>query len=354
MQRLLWNVAAIASILSLTVTAQPGLASSDLKKLIATAESKALDKAAAKAEKKAQKAVEKAKQADKQAKKSSPSASAAQSTDTSSIEAAIAASGNAYSQAFAAGDASALASLWTPEGVYVSEDGNVTVGRDAIGKLFAKFFDVRKGAKIKVLEKSTTPVNETTVVERGVARLDGDANFFDTASRYVVVHRKVDGKWLMDNVVETPMPAESPKLEDLSWLAGTWSAKSDNSQVTLINKWRANNHFLVCAFEFKEGDQTRQDMMILTYDPAANGIVSWLFDSEGGYGKANWTRSGDRWFIEASRRQPDGSRLTAVNVITRDGSDKFSWRSTQRTLDGMPVTDTAAVNVTRVSATAQN
>lgn len=335
MHRLLWNIAAVASILSFTAGAQGSLAKTD-------------------ADKKAEKAERKAKKAERKSQNKSKSESTTTAIDTKAVEAEIAASGSAYSQAFSAGDAVALSNLWSPEGVYVSEDGNVTVGREAIARLFSKFFAVRKGAKIKVLEKSVTPINETTVVERGVARLDGDANFVDTASRYVAVHRKADGKWLMDNVVETSLPPESPTLKDLSWLAGTWSAKGDNSQVTLNNKWRANNRFLVCAFEYKEGDQIRQDMMIVTYDPAANGIVAWLFDSEGGFGKANWTRSGDQWFIDATRRQPDGSRVTAVNVITRDGQDKFTWRSTQRRLDGMPVNDSDAINVTRVSATAQN
>ena len=66
------------------------------------------------------------------------------------------------------------------------------------------------------------------------------------------------------------------------------------------------------------------------WDPVANCIRSWVFDSEGGFGQSVWTRDGDTWIIKATGVRPDGKTGSATNLLVRAGKDAYVWRSTDR------------------------
>jgi hypothetical protein len=73
-----------------------------------------------------------------------------------------------------------------------------------------------------------------------------------------------------------------------------------------------------------------------------------MFDEDGGFGDAAWTRDGKRWLIAATGVQADGGELTATNILTPVDKDTFTWQSTERTLDGEELPNIPPVKVTRV------
>ena len=73
--------------------------------------------------------------------------------------------------------------------------------------------------------------------------------------------------------------------------------------------------------------------------PLTKQIKSWVFDSDGGYGDALWTRNGNQWIIKSTGVLPDGRIATATNVLTRTGPNTARWASTQRTVGGQLIPD---------------
>src|SRR5215475_457549 len=64
-------------------------------------------------------------------------------------EEAIRASGKAFIEAYNARDAKKLATLWSPEAIYIDPlTGEQTVGRDEIEKVFADAFADKQDAKL--------------------------------------------------------------------------------------------------------------------------------------------------------------------------------------------------------------
>src|SRR5262245_33125348 len=70
--------------------------------------------------------------------------------DSQTAEKDIRQTAEEFTAAFNHGDARAVAALWTPDGEYVDEGGNVTKGREAIAKAYAAFFKEHPKAQMGV------------------------------------------------------------------------------------------------------------------------------------------------------------------------------------------------------------
>ena len=133
--------------------------------------------------------------------------------DASSMESAevqaIRATAVAFEQAFDAGDAQALAALWTPQGDYVDENGMLSQGREAIEKKYASLFQQRPGMKMKIDVASIRLLGPNVAMEDGSAALISEEGHAISASRYAAVHTKDQGKWLLSAVRDMPVEASS-------------------------------------------------------------------------------------------------------------------------------------------------
>ncbi len=58
---------------------------------------------------------------------------------------------------------------------------------------------------------------------------------------------------------------------------------------------------------------------IIGWDPYAQTIRSWLFDSDGGFGVGRWTPAGNRWTVKTLSVLPDGRRGSATNIYELEG-----------------------------------
>jgi uncharacterized protein (TIGR02246 family) len=257
----------------------------------------------------------------------------------------------AYVKAFNAGDAKALAAFWAPDGEFVDADGKSFKGRDAIAKEFAAFFAQAKGVTLEIHSDSLRFVSPGVAVETGTAHVTRPADDATTATAYSIVHAKRDGRWELASVRETPHTPSSnyEKLRPLEWLVGSWTATADGRTLELSCEWTANRNFLTRKYSLKDAEgATRTGLQVIGWDPAAGGVRSWEFDSEGGFGSEKWTKDGPRWVLEATGVTREGVPTAAVNVVTRLDYDSFTWQSLRRRLNQTELPDTTPLKVTRV------
>jgi uncharacterized protein (TIGR02246 family) len=262
--------------------------------------------------------------------------------DQAEDEAMIRANAEAYVAAYNNRDAKAVAAMWSPDAVYMdTSTGEAAVGQEEIEKAFAGILAELGEAKLEVEVNSVEFVSPNVAIENGTVRtVRPDAE--PEESTYTAVNVKRDGKWLLDRVSEeeppvepTPPPSNYEHLRELEWMIGSWIDQDENATVQTDCEWTKNQNFINRSFAVVVGDQVDlAGMQIIGWDPAAKQIRSWIFDSDGGFGEGTWTRKGDRWLIQQKGMLPDGSRSSAVNIITRVDDNSFTWQSVQREVAG--------------------
>ena len=262
--------------------------------------------------------------------------------DQAEDEAAIRENAKTYADAYNKHDAKAVAEMWSPDAVYMDPStGEAAVGREEIEKVFTEILKDLGEAKLEVEVNSVEFVSPNVAIENGTARIVRP-NEEPQESYYSAVNIKHDGKWLLDRVSEEEpaAPPEPPisnyeQLKDLEWMIGSWIDQDEEATVQTDCQWTKNRNFINRSFAVVVGDQVDlAGMQIIGWDPAANQIRSWIFDSDGGFAEGKWTRKGDRWLIQQNGTLPDGSRSSAVNIITRVDDDSFTWQSINREVGG--------------------
>lgn len=263
--------------------------------------------------------------------------------------AAVRQAAEAFAKAFNQGDARAVAAFWTRDGEYHSADGETFRGRAAIEKVYAEFFKNNPKARLELQVESVRLLNRQLALEEGVAKvyLPGDQE--PNVSRYSVLHVREDDGWRMASARDwVPDPAELVTLKDVEWLLGVWVAKSDEAEARITYAWDEDKAFLRARYTLKRGDKVvSSGMQVVGKDPTG-GLRSWQFDSNGGFGEWTWSRDENRWVIEATGTLPDGSEVTAVNLLVPLGKDAFTWQAVERTAGGVPLPNLPPLKVTRV------
>jgi hypothetical protein len=148
---------------------------------------------------------------------------------------------------------------------------------------------------------------------------------------------KKDGQWPISRLFEFPAAETTPgeQLSQLAWMVGTWKDKGGSSSVETKAEWARGNNFLTRTFKVSQGDDvTLEGWQIIGWDPIEKRIRSWIFDSDGGYGQAFWTRDGNRWLLKETRVSADGSESSAEQTLTYVDQDHCTFESANRTLDG--------------------
>ncbi len=258
-----------------------------------------------------------------------------QAADEQAIREAVA----AYVAAYNRGDAAAVAAMWSPDAVYTNPlSGEQVVGREAVEKQFATIFSESKGAKLIAETNSVQFVSPNVAIEKGTATVQQGDDLAD-ATEYSAVYIKRDGKWLLDRVTETdPPPGDSPgaeQLKQLDWMIGLWVDADQQATVTTKCQWTKNHNFMLRMFSVAAEDQVDfAGLQIIGWDPAKQQIRSWVFDSDGGFGTGEWTQKGDAWHIKATGTAADGSKSSAVNILSYLDPNTFTWQSVNRVVAG--------------------
>jgi uncharacterized protein (TIGR02246 family) len=248
-------------------------------------------------------------------------------------EAAIRANIAAFVRAYNAGDAEAVAALFTKEARIIDKDGNEEGGRAAIKRTFAEIFEESPHKRLEVSVEALRFLGPDLAVEVGTTNEVSAPGEPPSRDRYTVLHVKRDGKWLMalarDSEGEAPSSRE--RLQSLAWLIGEWVDDGGSVVVRSSCRWDEGGNFLLQDFSLQvEGRETMQVSQRIGWDPLAKRVRSWVFDSEGGFGESVWARVGDTWLIKATAVRPDGTTASATNLLVPTGTDGYVWRSTDR------------------------
>lgn len=256
----------------------------------------------------------------------------------------------AFVEAFNRGDAKAVGELWTKEGEYSSETGQLSVGRAQIQEEYAEFFKANPKLKIKVEIDSLRLLSESTAIEDGRSFLvptpPGAAPF----SRYTAVHVKEGGVWRMASVRDLPVaiPVARRQLADLDWLVGKWIAEEHGSSSESVFEWTANKSFLKRTYTVKHPDKSvTSGLQIIGYSPATGQIQSWSFGSDGSIAIGIWTAESQGWAAAVRGITIDGTPTFAVNILNRIDDNAQSWRSIGRRVGDIPLPDTDEVILKR-------
>jgi uncharacterized protein (TIGR02246 family) len=259
--------------------------------------------------------------------------------DRSADEAAIRANVAQFVKAYNAGDAKAVAALFTPDAQIVDKEGNAAEGREAIAQTFADLFAATPQKRIEVFVDSIRFVGADLAMEVGSTKETPAPNEPPEYDRYTVLHVKRDGKWQMALArdEEGPAPTCHEELRPLAWLVGEWVDDGGSTVVLSSCRWSEDGSFLLQDFKLRvNGEDAMNVTQRIGWDPVAKRIRSWVFDSEGGFGESVWTRNDDGWIIKATGVRPDGTTASATNVLIPTGTDGYVWRSTDRVVADEP------------------
>jgi hypothetical protein len=193
-------------------------------------------------------------------------------------------------------------------------------------------------------------LSPSLAVEEGAATVGLVPNEPTEANRYMVVHVKQDGKWMMASAHDLPnddTPAED-QLKQLAWLIGEWVDESPDSLVITSYRWDDNHNFILSEFTIHvAGRPVMSGTQRIGWDPLAKVIRSWVFDSEGGFAEGVYSRDGQQWIIKMSGVTRDGKVASATNTITRVSKDRFTWNSRDRMVGGELAPEVGAITVAR-------
>ncbi len=273
-------------------------------------------------------------------------------TPANAIETTIRAQADAFVVSFAKRDAAALAAQWTPDGIYINENGEHFVGREAIQAEYEKLFQVcPDNLALRIEVDSVQPLNADTVLEEGRSALTpqppGEPRVM---SSYAAIHVKRDGNWLMANVRDSriELPPEPGHLEDLEWLVGTWSATSNGATIDVKCRWVDRKQFLFRTQTVsKAGKVTFEGLEVIGRDPSTGQITSWSFTSDGGHAVGVWSPLDGSWRVASFGVLDDGMETSAVYTYTRTEDDQLVWKSEERMVGDATVPDLPPITLAR-------
>ncbi|HEY9786908.1 MAG TPA: nuclear transport factor 2 family protein [Candidatus Obscuribacterales bacterium] len=274
------------------------------------------------------------------------------SVSAAPLEAAIRAQLTALAAAASAGDAERMAALWAIDGVYVDEDGIATHGRDSIHDRFATARARVPKVNLKLMPSTIKAVSPDVIWAEGTTVRETPAGP-EATTRFTMLFQKRDGNWVISSATETALLSQptSDHLSPLSWLIGDWTAQRGDAKVQMTADWAGKGkNFITCKFLSEEpGKPEKKDMQVIGWDPTIGKIVSWHFDSQGGFGYGTWEKKGNQWVVKTEGVEQTGTRTYATNLISLEGDGKFSWQSIARNVNGTPVPDTEVLAVQRVT-----
>lgn len=249
------------------------------------------------------------------------------------------------------GDAEKLISLFNSNATFINQDGESFQGKGQLQTYFTSAFKNRAADEISIhLETVTFPAPNVAVATGEISRKTFEAEL--PTSKISVVLVKEDVNWFISEATETIIQTIHPhdRLLELSWMVGKWKIEKPGESGTVDIKWAENHKFIEARTVFKQPDSTELiDKQIIGWDPKANSLVSWHFDSDGGFGYGKWSHDGDQWALNFAGISSQGRSTLAKNLFTRLNPNEFNWQSTEQSSDGEPINDTDVMHVVRLS-----
>jgi uncharacterized protein (TIGR02246 family) len=271
-------------------------------------------------------------------------------------DAGVRTAAEAYVTAFNAHDAAGVAKLWSENGVYVNrETGETSTGRATIEADLNKTFEAYPEIRLQL------EAGAVRVVKPDIVHADATATLIIPGEepRQVLVsglYVKTGDTWLIDSVEEIPIPAPQSShdaLAPLEWLVGDWQDESDDVTATSSFHWSPNGAFLIRSFSTASGEEpVLEGTQVIGWDPRAEHIRSWTFNSDGSFGEAVWSKSGSDWLIKSTQTLTDGGAAGGTYVVTPVDEDTMSVHLIGHEVNGEAQPSGEPVRVVRVKTAA--
>jgi len=254
-----------------------------------------------------------------------------------------------YVTAFNESDADALTKLWAPNSVYTNQDtGERTEGRDAIV------------ADLKVAMEAGGRLSGQLTAFRQIsddaAQIEGEAtvalpDLDPIRSRFLGIAVRQAGEWKIASMNEMGIPVPtSPQdaLAELSGLVGSWVDESGDSKITTTFRWSQSGAFLLRSYAVQTDDGiAREGTQVIGWDPRANQIRSWNFNSDGSFGDGLWSKSGNSWYIKSAQTLSGGPAASGTFVITIVSDDELTCKLIGHEIEGEPQPASETVTMIR-------
>lgn len=256
----------------------------------------------------------------------------------------------AYETAFNAGNAKAIADMWTEQAVYTNRLANEVVqGRKGILEQFQSILGADPRPKMELSSDSIRYLSPSVAVEHGTAKITTGNEELEIYG-YTAIYMKQGNQWLLDRVTDEEgeaLPYYS-KLKEIEWLVGTWEGASENATVSLTCQWTTNKSYLTRSFSIVANGESMVGTQIIGWDPIAKTIRSWTFDQQWAFAEGVWTKANDHWVIANKGYQSDGSKVSMVNVLKSIDADTFTWKTTDRMAGGEILPALLEITLSRV------
>lgn len=247
-------------------------------------------------------------------------------------------------EAFNAGKAEDIASLFVPDGELVLASGELVIGRENILSHYSDVFADSDRAQAALEAGSVRFLTDDLAIEDGTVHLSYPSGGISSHFYNAVHAKQADGNWLIasirDEKGDHALPSE--KLLALEWLVGDWMIQAGEGETYISFSWSDDGPYLDAkATTVTPADSAISATMRIGWNERDDTFVSWGFDAEGGYNQSSWTEKGSgEWLLKTEGITAIGERNSATQVLARDSSGKeFSWTKRDQTIAGVLQSD---------------
>jgi hypothetical protein len=193
-------------------------------------------------------------------------------------------------------------------------------------------------------------LSDSAAIEDGHSIVEPAPADAPAIGKYMAVHVKVDGKWLMSTVRDSRIetPSSYGNVADLEFLIGTWTAEEHGAKAESVCRWVANKSFVQRDHTVTHPDgTTTSGVQLIGWNPQEGHVQSWDFSSDGGHAVGVWSPHESGWTAEMQGITGDGTPTSAIVHLTRLDDNAYAWQSVQRTAGGVSLPDTDEVVLKR-------
>jgi|694.fasta_scaffold00523_18 hypothetical protein len=275
--------------------------------------------------------------------------------DDAALRQALDAATRAYVDATNGRRFEALADQWT-DGAELVEGGGRIVGREAIVASIREWLEANPEARLTIRITGVKPLGASVARVRGVMSFTREPGGKPIETGFESLRVLEGTTWrLAESTVE---PSQVDAVESLAWMVGTWKATDPDSGATIDASYQrvAGGHVILGGIRHRAPARDGQpaseiDVVELIHPDKATGSVrSWVFDSTGARAEGVFETDGtsfNRRFVGTTADGAVGDVAGWVQVIVPTGKNSCTMQSIERTLDGRPLPDKAAVHFKR-------
>lgn len=242
----------------------------------------------------------------------------------------------AYVDAFNRRDTALLTELFAADAAIHLTSQIKIVGHEEIKEYFRDIFEQSPDVKIGLEATAVHFKSPTRVVEKGSVVMDSKGK---TSTHYYVaeIRKQEDGKWRIQNSkgVMAGENVASDSLAEVSGIIGDWVATIVDARYKVTYMWDPSGAWIIGKGRYVSPDtEPIHTTTRIGRDSKTGSIVSWSFDSMGGYSQSHWMKVGDEWQLQANGVNAEGQSSRSKQIITLVDSHSVNWRFTERELEG--------------------